>query len=148
MPALPDDVEEFLEHRPALPDDVLARLEVISTQLEGVATRITDVAEVNRKENQRTWRFTIGLCASLGLDLVLTVVVTVLSLAALHANATLHSSQLTACAIGNQTRAQQRVLWQHLVAESKTPPTAEIKSFLDFVNKTFAPVSCSDVYKN
>lgn len=127
-------------------------MEAISDQLEGVARRIGEVAETNHTENQRTWRFTLGLGASLILDLMLTVVVTVLSVAALHANAILHSSQLTACAIGNQTRAEQRQLWEHLLAEAtvKTsgPSTQEEKDFLAYVNQTFAPVNCATVYKS
>lgn len=131
----------------SLSSEVLTRLEQMSVTLEGVARRLQDVAETNRRENRRTRRYTLGLGLSLAVDVVLTVVVTLLSLSALSASSTLHQSQLTACGISNQTRAEQRQFWAALVSQHKLPPvTVSGEPLLAYIDKTFASVNCAAVY--
>jgi hypothetical protein len=83
---------------------------------------------------------------------VLTVVVALLTASALSQSSTLHASQLASCALSNETRAEQRQLWQYLFQLSGPPRTAAQKSqeqkFLGFVDSTFAPVNCTQLYKN
>jgi hypothetical protein len=138
-----EDSDSLLSEEPALPASVLARLEVMSTTLAGVATRLRQVAASNSK----TRRLAVGLVVSVGLDVALTIVVTLLTLTSLHQNTELHSSQLSACAIGNATRANERELWAHLIAIDPRHIATLDQSFQAYVDKTFANVNCAQVYK-
>jgi hypothetical protein len=126
-----------------LSDPVLARLEELTEKLTEVAIQLGKVAG---REN-RTRRLTVGLAASLAFDIALTVVVSILSISALSQNATLHASQLSACALANTTRADERLLWSYLFDLNGKPATAEVKKFLAYVDTTFAPENCGVLYK-
>lgn len=127
----------------ALPDPVLTRLEELTVQLSEVALHLSAVAG----RESRTRRLTVGLAASLALDIALTVVVSILSISALSQNATLHASQLSACALANTTRSDERLLWSYLFDLNGKPATAEVKKFLAYVDTTFAPENCAALYK-
>jgi hypothetical protein len=134
-----------------LPADLLERMEAISRSLDAVAARLQQVATAqvtDRTASRNTRRLAYGLGASLVLDVVLTVVVTLLSLSALNQGNTLHASQLAACAIGNQSKAEQEALWGYLFQLSGGAKTTQQKEFLAYVDKTFAPVDCARVYQN
>jgi hypothetical protein len=126
-----------------LPEDPWQRLEVVAKQLAVVADRLAQVADTAR----RTRHLAIGLTVSIVLDVALTVVVTLLTVSALSQGTTLHASQLAACAIGNQNKLEQQQLWGYLFNLTGGPKTSEEKQFLTFVDKTFAPVNCAQVYK-
>lgn len=136
------------------PADHLARLEELSKALKQVAEdlRLERVAwQKVADAGRRTRQLAIGLAVSFTLDVVLTVVVTLLSVSALNQGATLHASQLAACAVGNQARAQQVTLWNEVLALSAQSPHANQQmdeAFKRFIMKTFAPVNCAEVYKN
>jgi hypothetical protein len=134
----------------SLPDPVLGKLDLLAGQLGDVVTELralSDREERTSRREKRTRRLALGLAISFGFDVVLTVVVSVLTSLALSQNATLHASQLSACALTNQTRASERVLWSYLFTLTKSPRTAEETKFLGFVDKTFAAEDCSALYK-
>jgi hypothetical protein len=129
----------------ALSDPVMSRLETLSGTLDNVAARLQSVAGRERV----TRRLAVGLVASLILDVILTVVVTLLSLSAVREGATLHASQLAACAVGNQARAEQVQLWSYVIQLSAQGPhgnQAELRQFKAYIDRTFAPVACARVY--
>lgn len=97
--------------------------------------------------SRRTRKIIWGLVISIVLDVALTVVIGFLTASALHANSTLHESQLNACALTNQSRAENLGLWDylfHLAGGAKTPAD---KLLLARVDKTFAPEDCAAIYK-
>jgi hypothetical protein len=126
------------------PADVLGRLENLSRALDGVAARLQEVSISGRQ----TRRLAVGLAVSFALDIVLTVVVTMLSLSALSQGATIHASQLSACSIGNQTRVQEQQLWAYLFQLGGGVKTPQQRQALAYIQKTFAPVDCAALYKN
>jgi len=124
---------------------VLDRLDAISTMLDKVSRRIEAVAGRER----RTRLLAVGMLVSFALDIVLTVVVTVLSVNALSQASSIHQSQLAACSISNQTRVEQITLWDYVVQLSSQNPNAnkaQLSQFEAFVKKTFQPVNCAQVY--
>ena len=123
---------------------VLDRLDAMSKTLEKVAKRIEAVAGRERQTRRLAWM----LAASFALDIILTVVVTVLSVNALSQANAIHQSQLAACTVSNTTRAQQIELWEFLfkLAGPKTASNPQDQALLKFVKKTFAPVNCAQVY--
>lgn len=142
-------------------EEALGRLEQLGGLLDKVAAQLAEVAKSAAEtralavkvetHSRRTRTLALGLAVSFTLDIVLTVVVTLLSVGALNQGATLHASQLTACAIGNQARTQQITLWNEVLALSAQSPNANQKTdeaFKQFIVKTFAPVNCAEVYKN
>lgn len=112
-------------------------------KLDQISRRLLEVASAGR----RTRHLAIGLAVSIALDVALTVVVTLLSVSALGQGATLHASQLNACAVGNQDRAEQVRLWSYVFRLSGGAKTAQQKEFLVFVEKTFAPVDCTHLFR-
>jgi len=154
VPGLPDP----LELAAMAPLDQLASL---GRSLAEVAASLALVAESAKQTralavrleaySRRNRQLTVGLTVSLVLDLALTTVVTLLSLSALNQGATLHTSQLAACAISNQTRVEQEQLWAYIFQQAAPPKTAAEKAvaqkFLAHVDATFAPVNCAAVYK-
>lgn len=128
-----------------LPDPILAQLKELGDKLDKVTDRLAAVAGRERRTRQVAW----ALGVSFLLDIVLTVVVAFLTVSAVNQGSSVHQSQLATCAISNQTRADERELWSYLFQlsggqEAKSP---EAKKFLVFVDKTFAPLNCSALYK-
>ncbi len=104
------------------------------------------------KRTRRDRLLLIILCISFVLDVALTITVSFLSVHAANQASAIHQSQLAACAIGNKSRADQITLWEglfRLSAQNQHPTPKEVqqqKVFLAFIDKTFAPVSCSGLY--
>lgn len=132
---------------PVLEGDNLARLQQLADTLNEVTSQLAAVADAGRK----TRRLTVGLAASFVLDMILTVVVTLLTLSALDQGSVQHTSQLAACAIGNQTRVAEQSLWAYVFQVASPPKTAAQvaveQKFLAHVDAIFAPVDCAAVYK-
>jgi hypothetical protein len=135
------------------PADLWGRITELADLLDKVSVRLQEVSTAqarDRAASRRTRHLAIGLAVSIVLDVVLTVVVALLTVSALSQNSTLHASQLASCASSNDTRAEQRQLWQYLFQLSGPPRTAVQKAqeqkFLSFVDSTFAPVDCAKVY--
>jgi hypothetical protein len=143
-------VSEDAETSRPLPDPTLERLEQVSAQLAEVAETLAAVADTSARtatRERRTRRLAVGLAVSFALDVALTIVVSILSISALNQNATLHASQLSSCSLSNGTRADERLLWSYLFTLSGKPQTAEVKKFLAYVDKTFAPENCASLYE-
>lgn len=136
------------------PADYLARMEELGKTLTQVSSDLRKERlewEKTAAFGRRTRRLAVGLAISFALDVVLTVVVTLLSLSALNQGNTLHASQLTACMYGNQARTQQITLWNEVLALSAQSPHANTQTdeaFKQFIAKTFAPVDCARIYPN
>ncbi len=127
--------------------DLQRALEGMTGQLAAVNARV-----------RRGKRIMIGLAVSLLLDVALTAGVTVAAIQAHDASsqasatvAQLHAIQVASCNAGNQTRAAEIALWDHiftLSVSTRTTP-AERKAdeeLLGFIRETFAPRDCVRIY--
>lgn len=132
---------------PILEGDNLDRLQQLANTLSEVVRQLAAVADAGRK----TRRLTVGLAVSFALDMILTVVVTLLTLSALNQGSAQRASQLAACAVSNQTRIAEQSLWAYVFQVSAPPKTAAQlateRKFLEHVDTIFAPVNCAAVYK-
>jgi hypothetical protein len=128
-----------------LPDPILAQLKELTDKLDEVASKLATVAGRERRTRQLAW----ALAGSFVLDIILTVVVAILTVSAIHQGSSVHQSQLATCAISNQTRADERQLWSYLfeLSGKGAADNPQAKKFLVFVDKTFAPLNCSALYK-
>jgi hypothetical protein len=71
--------------------------------------------------------------------------------------ARVHATQISACEVGNQSRAQQVALWEHVAGISAPAPgeTAArrrhdaqvLAAFLGYVHKVFAAKNCAALYR-
>jgi hypothetical protein len=104
----------------------------------------------------------------IGVDVALTIVLAVVTVIAIHASSDAsgaraaasaeHSSLIAACLLGNQTRAQEIDLWDHLAAISKPGPgetkrqiakgQREVGMLLAYIKATFAPRPCAKLYRS
>jgi hypothetical protein len=122
--------------------------------LEGMTGQLAGVkADVRRGK-----RIITGLVISLVLDVALTVVVTITAAqahdASARANATvgqLHATQVSSCDTGNQTRAAEVALWDHIFALSVTARTTPAERTADeqllaFIREAFAARNCAQIY--
>jgi hypothetical protein len=110
--------------------DPLAAAAELTEALEGMTEALAKV--------QATVRRGRGVVIALVLVVVVTVVV---AFAAVFA-------QVSSCESGNQTRAADVMLWDHLAAISLKPDTppaqrAADERLLSFIRRTFAPRNCS-----
>jgi hypothetical protein len=116
------------------------------------------------KSVQRGRRLLIGLVISFALDITLTILVTIATFQAHSASsqakataAQLRANQITACGVGNQTRAEQIQLWSHLAAQSKPAPGSTpqqirrerqtVAALLAYVRQTFRHLDCRSLYR-
>lgn len=130
----------------ALNAAMLGRLEQLGQTLDKVAARIETVAGRERRTRHLAW----WMIVSFALDIILTVVVTILTISAISQSSAGHRAQLAACAISNQTRAEQITLWHYVVELSSQNPDsnkAQLARFEAFVRATFAPVDCARLYR-
>jgi hypothetical protein len=68
----------------------------------------------------------------------------------------IHKSQLNACARGNEFRAAQVQLWDHIIQISRVPPNetpaekkarlAQIQSFRIYIHRQFRQLDCNAIY--
>lgn len=125
----------------------LDRLQQLADTLNEVTAQLRNVAAFGHT----TRRLAIGLIVSFVLDVLLTTGVTLLTVSALNQSGALHTSQLVACGISNQTRAEQQQLWVYIFQQAAPPKTAKERAaeqaFLAHVEQTFAPVNCAAVYR-
>lgn len=129
---------------------LVARAVTIAEQ--ATKTQASIVAQQNR--SRRTTRL---LVVSVALDIALSVVTIVLALGQVSTTAAIHQSQLNGCAIGNNLRAGQVRLWDHVLALAGTPPhetpaqrrqrLATDGAFRAYVRSQFAPVDCARLYR-
>jgi hypothetical protein len=136
---------------------------VDSAEMATLANRAVAIAEQvagtqasivrQQARNKRTLRW---LFASVAVDLALSVAMVTLAVAQAHVSAQIHRTQLSACAIGNDFRAGQIRLWDHVIAVSSPPPhetaaerktrLAKVAGFRRYVAAHFRPVNCDSLY--
>jgi hypothetical protein len=136
---------------------------VDSAEMAALATRAIKTAEEvsgtqasivkQQARNKRTLRW---LFASVAVDLALSIAMVTLAIAQAHVSAQIHQSQLNACAIGNDFRAGQVRLWDHVIAVSSAPRgetaaerkarLAKLTAFRSYVAAHFRPVDCRSLY--
>ena len=96
------------------------------------------------------------IAVSVVLDVALSAGIGVLAVSQIHVSEQIHASQLQACGIGNDFRARQVRLWDHVLAISKAPPgetsaeravrLAKLAAFRGYVAAQFRPVDCISLY--
>jgi hypothetical protein len=104
----------------------------------------------------------IGLTISLVLDVLLTVIVAAFAVTARDASdaahrngvtlSQLHASEVASCQGGNQTRAKEIALWEHIYSigvTSKTPPKIrrEDNALIAYIKGVFASRDCKNLFK-
>jgi hypothetical protein len=128
----------------------------MTAALNGLSKRL-DAAESYGRRNRRLIAITI---VSMLVDVALTVAVTV-ALVGVHHNAAtvsqLHGTSVSACRLGNQTRAANVALWDHVAAISQPragESTAQRRrqekttaAFLTYVRKVWASRNCQSLYR-
>lgn len=134
--------------------DPLAAARALQQALEGMTKQLAAVKATVRRGK----RVIIALAVSLVLDVALTIGVTITAAqahdASARANSTvaqLHATQVNACNAGNQTRAAEIQLWNHIASLTVGPqtPAAQRKAdeqLLAFVRQTFAAKNCAKIY--
>jgi hypothetical protein len=96
------------------------------------------------------------IAVSVVLDVALSAGIGVLAVSQIHVSQQIHASQLQACGIGNDFRARQVRLWDHVLSVSKAPPgetaaerqvrLAKLAEFRSYVAAQFRPVNCTVLY--
>ena len=140
-------------------EGALERMEKLTEQLTTIGGQLA----VLRYRGDRTRKLAWLCMCSLTVDIALTIVIAVVSVnasnqdaelksqqAAIHAQqAAVRASQLNACAIGNQARADQIRLWGFFLQLAASSPKTNPGSIADlrkFVDTTFKPVNCTKLY--
>lgn len=141
------------------PTTLQATLAAVQDLARRVGTLTAEVVGL-RSYGRRSRKFIV-------IDIVLTIGFAFASYVAVDASAAadrngvtitqLHSSQVSGCLAGNQTRAQEIKLWTHLASISKPSPgetQAEITAskhqvgvLLAYIRATFAPRDCKAIYR-
>lgn len=121
--------------------DPLKTAQDLQRALEGMTDQLGRV-QVSLRRGRRV---IAALAVSLIIDVALTVVVSITA-------AQVHATQISSCQTGNQTRAKEILLWEHLAALSITPETtakqrAADDQLLAFIRVTFAPKNCVAIYR-
>ena len=109
---------------------------------------------VFRTVSQGTARAFVVLAA---LSLLLSAASGWIAVRAVQGELSSRASVVQLCQAGNDSRAQQVILWTHLVAISVPPPhetaaarqkrEATVTAFLAFVHKVFAPRDCTGGFR-
>lgn len=60
----------------------------------------------------------------------------------------LKANQVIACRVGNDLRARERLLWQHLLIESEKQGQVSKagRAFVAYAERTFPPLNCEQLY--
>lgn len=136
--------------------DPIAVAQAMTTAMEGLANQLDALnsqVEAQRAYGRRNRRGIWVLGVSMAVDLALTVGV-VISLAQ-SSNASdkasqVRTQQIVTCQASNEARANNKKLWEYLLALPPTSPRTEkqvrqIADFRAFVDKTFAPRDCTRI---
>jgi hypothetical protein len=133
--------------------DLAARAIALVTSLAGQLTTVMDRLDQVGTYGRRSRRIVIGLCASVVLDISLSVITIFLAIGLTHANSanvTIRQSQLSGCVSGNTSRAQQLGVWDHVLGLSTARETSAQKqataAFKIYVAKVYAPRNCVKLY--
>jgi hypothetical protein len=121
-----------------------------------IAGKATKTQEAIVAQQQRSKRTTRWLIVSVALDVALSIVTIALALGQVSASSAIHQSQLNGCAIGNELRAAQISLWEHVFALSaparetsaqRRQRLATEQTFRAYIRVQFAPVDCVKLYR-
>lgn len=144
---------------PPSPEQGHAGIVATAQGLTDALERMTGELQQVQVYGRRSRRIIVTLAISLILDVAVTIVVAIFAgqanSASTQASATLtqlHRTQIAACRIGNQGRAQEVALWEHIAAVGttrKTPAKArrEDRALLAYIRKIFAPRDCAAIYR-
>ena len=117
------------------------------------AASTQDAIVAQQRKSKRTVRL---LAVSVILDIMLSVATITLAVNQQNVSRAIHDSQLAACAIGNETRAAQVQLWDHVIGISRPPPgetgaerkarLARLAALRAYVRNTFRQINCAALY--
>lgn len=140
------------EHRK---DAILAARELTET-LSELSDRLDRVTAREEKTRRLTWRTIIAV----GIDIVLSMLLVVVYAQSRDNSVTLselHANSVNACHLGNETRAQEIMLWDHLASISHPSPgetkarqerdAKAVAGLLAYIKRTFAPRDCQALYR-
>jgi hypothetical protein len=134
-------------------DEDVASLAARAIALAERAAGTQEAIIVQQARNRRQIRL---IAVSVAVDIVLSVTCVFLAVSQARVSHQIHVSQLTSCRIGDDFRAGQVRLWDHVIAVSKAPPgetaaarearLAKLAAFRAYVRAEFRPVNCSRLY--
>jgi hypothetical protein len=144
---------------PAPDREALETAQALTEALTGTREQVAALTAAVR----RSRRHIVALAVSLLLDVALTVVVAIFAVQAHSASdratradvsvTQLHASQVAGCQAGNQQRAEQIGLWEHIysLAKSGKKLTAAQRradnALIAYIRKTFAAKNCAVLYR-
>lgn len=136
------------------PDPVTAAKRLAGS-LDAMTAELRKLRAYGRTNRHLIVATAVSLLLDLGLTLVLIFTYSAARSAGQVATAE-HANLIAACEAGNQTRAEQVLLWTHLAQISTPPPHAtkaqkakdaqEIAALLRYIRRVFAPRPCQQVY--
>jgi hypothetical protein len=128
-------------------DQAVPDLEALA---EDLLKTFRDVAGQLDKRSRRVTRLVWGVTVVSIVMLALVIGVVALSVNQSRVSARVHEGQLTGCAIGNQTRYGQVLLWHRIIRLSgpaKTRAEQENRQkILRYVNQLFYQLNCRKIY--
>lgn len=138
------------------PRDLVAVAQALASSMDGLAEQVGTLnAQVEAQESygRRNRRMIWWLVVSLLFDVVLTAVIATVAVQANRASdqaAQVKSQQVSTCLASNEARANNKKLWDYVLAATPTKPRTEeqneqVRDFRAFVDKTFAPRDCSKI---
>jgi DNA-binding GntR family transcriptional regulator len=135
--------------------EALATAKGLTEALEAMTGELSRLQAYGKRNRHLIWATIISIALDLALTVVLVFAYSTANSAREAATAQ-HASLLAACAAGNQSRAEQVQLWDHLGAISKPAPgstkaqvarqKAQIAAFLAYVRHVFASRDCTKIY--
>jgi len=135
-----------------------AEMATLANRAVAIAEQVAGTQASIVRQQARSKRTLRWLFASVAVDLALSVAMVTLAVAQAHVSAQIHRTQLSACAIGNEFRAGQIRLWDHVIAVSSPPPRetpaerkarlAKLAAFRAYVAAHFKPVNCKSLYSS
>lgn len=136
-----------------------AALAAVSDLADRVAKLTAEVVRLRTYGRHNRWFVVIDIVLTIGFAFATYVAVDA-SAAAGRNGVTLtqlHASQVQGCLAGNQTRAQEILLWEHLARIASPAPHLtkaqiaankhEVAELLAYIKMTFAPRQCRDLYR-
>ncbi len=139
--------------------EALSLVKELRELVGAILERLTEAVRYGKRTRKISWG--IGLLGAL--DITLSVITVAVLFNQAHVEGQLHQqqavirqSQLRACGIGNDFRAGQRQLWNHVIAVSSAPPgetraerearLAKLAAFRAYIGRQFRAVSCTALY--
>jgi hypothetical protein len=129
----------------------------VAKELRDIIGQIGRDLETTRTYGRKTRRLSVALVISVAADIVLSLLLGYTVLREHQNSDAIRTSQIRACSIGNDGRAAQRRLWDHVLTVSSAPNPGEtaaqrtvrlrqLHDFRLFINREFRPVDCVKLY--